>query len=97
MLILTYCFLNYRSLMLMGVLTITGTGFGAYIMGMAALSPCPLLVHHELGAALMVRFLPVTCLSTLIVIQLTYQRREYQYLNNYVNLMTLVSINYCIS
>ncbi|XP_017336607.1 solute carrier family 52, riboflavin transporter, member 3-B isoform X2 [Ictalurus punctatus] len=47
-------FFPIRSLMLMGVLTITGTGFGAYIMGMAALSPCPLLVHHELGAALMV-------------------------------------------
>ncbi|XP_060725844.1 solute carrier family 52, riboflavin transporter, member 3-B [Tachysurus vachellii] len=47
-------FFPIRSLMLMGVLTVTGTGFGAYIMGMAALSPCPLLVHHELGAALMV-------------------------------------------
>ncbi|TTA40551.1 Solute carrier family 52, riboflavin transporter, member 3-B [Bagarius yarrelli] len=47
-------FFPIRSLMLMGVLTVTGTGFGAYIMGMAALSPCPLLVDHELGAALMV-------------------------------------------
>lgn len=46
----------------MGVLTVTGTGFGAYIMGMAALSPCPLLIHHELGAALMVRLLAVTWL-----------------------------------
>ncbi|XP_051577542.1 solute carrier family 52, riboflavin transporter, member 3-B-like isoform X2 [Myxocyprinus asiaticus] len=43
-----------RSLMLMGVLTVTGTGFGAYIMAMAALSPCPLLIHHDLGAALIV-------------------------------------------
>lgn len=41
----------------MGVLTVTGTGFGAYIMGLAAMSPCPLLVYHELGAALMVRIL----------------------------------------
>ncbi|KAI5106422.1 solute carrier family 52, riboflavin transporter, member 3-B, partial [Silurus meridionalis] len=47
-------FFQIRSLMLMGVLTVTGTGFGAYIMAMAALSPCPLLIHHELGAALMV-------------------------------------------
>ncbi|KAG7336218.1 hypothetical protein KOW79_000911 [Hemibagrus wyckioides] len=47
-------FFPIRSLMLMGVLTVTGTGFGAYIMGMAAMSPCPLLVHHELGSALMV-------------------------------------------
>lgn len=60
--ILTYFFFKYRSLMLMGGLTVTGTGFGAYIMGMAALSPCPLLIHHELGAALMVRLLPVTWL-----------------------------------
>lgn len=54
--------------MLMGVLTVTGTGFGAYIMAMAALSPCPLLVYHELGAALMVSRLPVKRLSSLIVI-----------------------------
>ncbi|XP_052000598.1 solute carrier family 52, riboflavin transporter, member 3-B-like [Xyrauchen texanus] len=47
-------FVPIRSLMLMGVLTVTGTGFGAYIMAMAALSPCPLLIHHDLGAALIV-------------------------------------------
>ncbi|XP_053350340.1 solute carrier family 52, riboflavin transporter, member 3-B [Clarias gariepinus] len=47
-------FFPIRSLTLMGVLTVTGTGFGAYIMGLAAMSPCPLLVYHELGAALMV-------------------------------------------
>lgn len=47
-------FVPIRSLVLMGVLTLTGTAFGAYIMTMAALSPCPLLVHHDLGAALVV-------------------------------------------
>ncbi|KAI4904061.1 hypothetical protein NFI96_033882 [Prochilodus magdalenae] len=47
-------FVPNRSLILMAVLTVTGTGFGAYIMAMAALSPCPLLVHHDIGAALVV-------------------------------------------
>ncbi|KAL7887165.1 hypothetical protein AOLI_G00048860 [Acnodon oligacanthus] len=47
-------FVPNRSLVLMTVLTVTGTGFGAYIMAMAALSPCPLLVHHDMGAALVV-------------------------------------------
>ncbi|XP_076826619.1 solute carrier family 52, riboflavin transporter, member 3-B [Brachyhypopomus gauderio] len=47
-------FVPVRSLVLMGVLTVTGTGFGAYNMAMATLSPCPLLVYHDLGAALMV-------------------------------------------
>ncbi|KAG1936135.1 solute carrier family 52, riboflavin transporter [Pimephales promelas] len=47
-------FVPIRSLVLMAVLTVTGTGFGAYIMAMAALSPCPLLVDHDLGAALIV-------------------------------------------
>nr|XP_055067816.1 solute carrier family 52, riboflavin transporter, member 3-B [Misgurnus anguillicaudatus] len=47
-------FVPVRSLVLMGVLTVTGTGFGAYIMAVAALSPCPLLIHHDLGAALIV-------------------------------------------
>ncbi|XP_072534950.1 solute carrier family 52, riboflavin transporter, member 3-B [Salminus brasiliensis] len=47
-------FVPIRSLVLMAVLTVTGTGFGAYIMAMAALSPCPLLVHHDTGAALVV-------------------------------------------
>ncbi|XP_048084954.1 riboflavin transporter 2-like isoform X2 [Alosa alosa] len=41
-----------RSLFLMGILTATGTAIGAYIMGMAVLSPCPLLVGNilEVGA-----------------------------------------------
>ncbi|XP_059363291.1 solute carrier family 52, riboflavin transporter, member 3-B [Carassius carassius] len=47
-------FVPIRSLVLMGVLTVTGTGFGAYIMAMAALSPCPLLINHDLGPALIV-------------------------------------------
>lgn len=39
----------------MGFLTMTGTIFGAYIMAMAALSPCPLLVHSVSGTAVIVR------------------------------------------
>ncbi|XP_037532378.1 solute carrier family 52, riboflavin transporter, member 3-B [Nematolebias whitei] len=42
-------FMSIRSLAFMGFLTIFGTGFGAYIMAMAALSPCPLLVHTTSG------------------------------------------------
>lgn len=92
MYILTYRFLNPRSLMLMGVLTVAGTGFGAYIMAMAALSPCPLLVHHELGAALMVRLLPVTCLSTPIVIQSHTNRQNINIFMNYANSMSCISL-----
>ncbi|XP_062394363.1 riboflavin transporter 2-like [Sardina pilchardus] len=47
-------FVPIRSLGLMAFLTLTGTGFGAYIMAMAALSPCPLLVHTPSGTALIV-------------------------------------------
>lgn len=47
-------FLPIRSLMLMGVLTVLGSGVGAYIMWMAVLSPCPLLVHDTWGAPLIV-------------------------------------------
>lgn len=47
-------FLPFRSLVLMAVLTLLGTGFGSYIMAMAALSPCPLLVHSQSGTALIV-------------------------------------------
>ncbi|XP_035263332.1 riboflavin transporter 2 [Anguilla anguilla] len=47
-------FVPIRSLALMGFLTVTGTGFGAYIMTMAILSPCPLLVHESAGTILMV-------------------------------------------
>lgn len=51
----TYCIFVSRSLIFMGLLTIVGTGFGAYIMAMAALSPCPLLVHSASGTAIIVR------------------------------------------
>ncbi|KAJ7985137.1 hypothetical protein DPEC_G00348960 [Dallia pectoralis] len=47
-------FLPLRSLVLMGLLTFVGTVFGTYIMAMAALSPCPLLVHSPTGTALIV-------------------------------------------
>lgn len=47
-------FVPIRSLILMGFLVMIGTGFGAYIMAMAALSPCPLLVHSAYGTAVIV-------------------------------------------
>lgn len=47
-------FMPIRSLYFMGFLTMLGTGFGAYIMAMAALSPCPLLVHSASGTAVIV-------------------------------------------
>ncbi|XP_037331081.2 riboflavin transporter 2 [Pungitius pungitius] len=47
-------FFPIRSLVLMGALTLLGSAAGAYIMSMAALSPCPLLVHHTSGAVVMV-------------------------------------------
>lgn len=47
-------FMPIRSLIFMGFLTMIGTGFGAYIMAMAALSPCPLLVHSASGTAVIV-------------------------------------------
>uniref|UniRef100_A0A1A8EME8 Riboflavin transporter n=1 Tax=Nothobranchius korthausae TaxID=1143690 RepID=A0A1A8EME8_9TELE len=47
-------FVPIRSLTFMGSLTIFGTGHGAYIMAMAALSPCPLLVHSTSGTAVIV-------------------------------------------
>ncbi|KAM7382516.1 hypothetical protein PAMP_002243 [Pampus punctatissimus] len=47
-------FIPIRSLILMGFLTMLGTGFGAYIMAMAALSPCPLLVHSVSGTIIIV-------------------------------------------
>lgn len=50
------CFV-IRSLVFMGFLTMIGTGFGAYIMAMAALSPCPLLVHSGSGTVVIVRFI----------------------------------------
>lgn len=51
------CYGVFRSLIFMGFLTLTGTGFGAYIMAMAALSPCPLLVHSGSGTAVIVRLI----------------------------------------
>lgn len=47
-------FVPQRSLIFMGVLTLIGTGFGAYIMAMATMSPCPLLVHSGIGTAVIV-------------------------------------------
>ncbi|KAF3707186.1 Riboflavin transporter 2 [Channa argus] len=47
-------FLPIRSLLLMGALTVVGSGIGAYIMGMAVLSPCPLLVNDTSGGAIIV-------------------------------------------
>ncbi|KAJ6650859.1 hypothetical protein lerEdw1_002511, partial [Lerista edwardsae] len=42
------------SLHVLGVLTAIGTASGAYIMGMAVMSPCPLLQSSPWGGALMV-------------------------------------------
>ncbi|GAA6233259.1 riboflavin transporter 2-like [Lates japonicus] len=47
-------FLPIRSLVLMGALTVIGSGVGAYIMGMAVLSPCPLLVNDTSGGVIIV-------------------------------------------
>ncbi|XP_068431970.1 riboflavin transporter 2 [Clinocottus analis] len=47
-------FLPIRSLLLMGALTVTGSGVGAFIMSMAALSPCPLLVNETSGGVIIV-------------------------------------------
>ncbi|XP_053937156.1 solute carrier family 52, riboflavin transporter, member 3 [Cuculus canorus] len=47
-------FLPSRSLALMGALTMAGTGFGAYNMAMAVMSPCPLLQQSQWGDATIV-------------------------------------------
>ncbi|XP_005414739.1 PREDICTED: solute carrier family 52, riboflavin transporter, member 3 [Chinchilla lanigera] len=47
-------FLPSRSLPFLGVITVLGTGFGAYNMAMAAMSPCPLLQGHWGGEVLIV-------------------------------------------
>ncbi|XP_053303116.1 riboflavin transporter 2 [Pleuronectes platessa] len=47
-------FLPIRSLLMMAALTMVGTGAGAYIMGTAALSPCPLLVNDTSGGVIIV-------------------------------------------
>uniref|UniRef100_A0A4X2JTR1 Riboflavin transporter n=1 Tax=Vombatus ursinus TaxID=29139 RepID=A0A4X2JTR1_VOMUR len=43
-----------RSLLWLGVITVVGTGFGAYNMAMAVLSPCPLLKGSHWGEAIIV-------------------------------------------
>ncbi|NXY92530.1 S52A3 protein, partial [Alcedo cyanopectus] len=43
-----------RSLVLMGILSMAGTGFGAYNMAMAVMSPCPLLQNSQWGDATIV-------------------------------------------
>ncbi|KFQ20907.1 PREDICTED: solute carrier family 52, riboflavin transporter, member 3, partial [Merops nubicus] len=43
-----------RSLTLLGTLTVAGTGFGAYNMAIAAMSPCPLLQNSPWGDATIV-------------------------------------------
>ncbi|KAM6053770.1 solute carrier family 52, riboflavin transporter, member 3 isoform 2-T3 [Chlamydotis macqueenii] len=43
-----------RSLALLGTLTAVGTGFGAYNMAMAVMSPCPLLQQSQWGDATIV-------------------------------------------
>ncbi|NWW69426.1 S52A3 protein, partial [Ifrita kowaldi] len=43
-----------RSLTLMGILTMAGTGFGAYNMAIAVMSPCPLLQQSQWGDAIIV-------------------------------------------
>ncbi|KAM4539561.1 riboflavin transporter 2 [Odontesthes bonariensis] len=47
-------FVPIRSLVFMGALTVVGSAFGAYIMAMAVLSPCPLLVNDPSGGAVIV-------------------------------------------
>ncbi|XP_074543262.1 riboflavin transporter 2 [Halichoeres trimaculatus] len=47
-------FFPIRSLVLMGALTVIGSGIGAYIMSMAVMSPCPLLVNDTAGGVIMV-------------------------------------------
>ncbi|XP_070777950.1 riboflavin transporter 2 [Enoplosus armatus] len=47
-------FFPIRSLLLMGALTVIGSGVGAFIMSMAVLSPCPLLVHETSGGVIIV-------------------------------------------
>ncbi|XP_028849911.1 solute carrier family 52, riboflavin transporter, member 3-A [Denticeps clupeoides] len=47
-------FFPKRSLVFLGALCSLGSVFGGYNMGMAALSPCPLLQHSPLGGAIIV-------------------------------------------
>lgn len=48
-----------RSLPFLGVLALLGTGFGAYNMAMAVMSPCPLMQGHWGGEVLIVSMWPV--------------------------------------
>ncbi|NXI99942.1 S52A3 protein, partial [Psophia crepitans] len=43
-----------RSLALLGTLTMMGTGFGAYNMAIAVMSPCPLLQQSQWGDAIII-------------------------------------------
>ncbi|NWT19112.1 S52A3 protein, partial [Vireo altiloquus] len=47
-------FLPSRSLTLMSILTMAGTGFGAYNMAIAVMSPCPFLQQSQWGDAIIV-------------------------------------------
>lgn len=47
-------FLQNRSLVFLGALTVLGTGFGSYNMAMAALSPCPVLQGSVVGEIIIV-------------------------------------------
>lgn len=47
-------FVQNRSLVFLGLLTLAGTGFGSYNMAMAAMSPCPLFHGTSLGEILIV-------------------------------------------
>lgn len=47
-------FFPKRSLVVLGLLCVMGTGFGSYNMAMAAMSPCPLLQNSALGEAIIV-------------------------------------------
>lgn len=53
----------HRSLLFMGALTVIGTGVGVYIMIMAVLSPCPLLVNDTSGGVIIVSALVDVCYS----------------------------------
>ncbi|XP_056336114.1 riboflavin transporter 2 [Danio aesculapii] len=71
-------FYTQRSLVLMGVLTSLGSLIGVYIMAMAVLSPCPLLVHDTSGAVIIVLawFLFIFVLSYVKVIAAVILRDE---------------------
>lgn len=53
----------HRSLLFMGALTVIGTGVGVYIMIMAVLSPCPVLVNDTSGGVIIVSALVHVCYS----------------------------------